>query len=96
MDSIKTINNILGSVFVNQNKIKAYEAYLKNQWNDMMPHAIKIRTKSIKLSNKTLIIKLDSSPLKQELQIMETKIINKLNQHDNPLNYKYIEKLIFL
>ncbi len=95
MDSIKNINNILGDFFNNHDKEKVYQAFLKVRWNEIMPYAIKIRTKNIFLSDQSLIIKLDSSPLKQELQILEGKILKKINEKKFPVNLRSINKLIF-
>ncbi len=95
MDSVKNINNILGDFFNNHDKEKVYQAFLKDRWNEIMPHAIKIRTKNIFLSDQSLIIKLDSSPLKQELQILEKKILKKINEKKFPINSRSINKLIF-
>lgn len=95
-NAIKNINNILGDFFNNQNKEKAYEAFLKARWEEIMPYAIKIRTKNIYLSEQSLIIKLSSSSLKHELQIMEDKILKKLTDKKFPINCNLINKLIFL
>jgi len=56
-------------------KIKAEET-----WNKMMGPGVATHTSSVKLQNKTLIIQLTSSVLREELSYGKEKIIKMMNE----------------
>jgi len=56
-------------------KIKVAET-----WNKMMGPGVAAHTTSVKLQNKTLIIQLKSSVLREELSYGKTKIIKMMNE----------------
>ncbi|MDP5107215.1 MAG: DUF721 domain-containing protein [Polaribacter sp.] len=56
-------------------KIKVVET-----WNTMMGSGVATHTTSVKLQNKTLIIQLNSSVLREELSYGKDKIIKMMNE----------------
>ena len=56
-------------------KVKAEET-----WNKMMGPGVATHTSSVKLQNKTLIIQLTSSVLREELSYGKEKIIKMMNE----------------
>ena len=60
-------------------------------WNKIMDKLIVDRTNGIYCKNLNVFIKIDSSPLKNELNISKEKILQKLKRYHNK-----IENIIFL
>lgn len=56
-------------------KIKAEET-----WNKMMGPGVATHTSSVKLQNKTLVVQLNSSVLREELSYGKEKIIKMMNE----------------
>ena len=61
-------------------KHKFIEASVIDTWKKVMPLAILKRTRRLFVSKNTLFIKLDSAPLKHELQMSKSKIIQRLKE----------------
>jgi len=54
---------------------------LKQAWGTIMGEMIHNHTTELELRKKVLIIKLDSSVLRQELSYSKQKIVDKINDH---------------
>ncbi len=53
----------------------------ENAWYAVMGKSIEVYTNSVELRNTTLIIRLSSAPLRQELSYGKSKIIALINAH---------------
>ncbi len=53
----------------------------QNAWYAVMGKSIEAYTNSVELKNTTLIVRLSSSPLRQELSYGKTKIVKNLNEY---------------
>lgn len=69
-------------------KIKAEET-----WNKMMGSGVATHTASVKLQNKTLIVQLTSSVLREELSYGKDKIIKMMNEE---LGENVVNKLMLV
>jgi predicted nucleic acid-binding Zn ribbon protein len=69
-------------------KIKAEET-----WNKMMGPGVATHTTSVKLQNKTLVVNLNSSVLREELSYGKEKIIKMMNEE---LGEEVISKLMLV
>ena len=58
---------------------KIRELHISNTWEKMMGKTIHIRTEKIKLKNRKLFIKVNSSVLKEELLYAREKILEIIN-----------------
>jgi hypothetical protein len=72
---------------------KFNETHIIASWERIMGAPIAKRTTSLNISNKKMYVKLNSAPLKQELSMSKTKIVELLN---NDLGQVVIEEIIFL
>ena len=79
--------------FIKENNLSKGMRKLKVEetWAEMMGPGVMAHTTSVKLQNKTLIIQLTSSVLREELSYGKEKIINMLNEE---LGKIIIKKLI--
>lgn len=59
---------------------KIAELHVKNTWEKMMGKTIHIRTESIRLKNRRLYIKVNSSVLKEELHYAKGKVLEIINK----------------
>ena len=59
---------------------KLKEIDVLNAWPEMMGTAIAHRTKNLYINNKTLYLELDSSVIREELQMGKQVIIQRVNQ----------------
>jgi len=59
---------------------KISELHVKNTWEKMMGKTIHIRTESIRLKNRKLYIKVNSSVLKEELHYAKGKVLEIINK----------------
>ena len=59
---------------------KLDEVELRHKWDEVMGEYISTKTRDVKLRGKTLILYLDSAPLKEELLLSRTKIIETFNE----------------
>lgn len=53
----------------------------KNAWYAVMGKSIEAYTNSVELKNGTLIVRLSSAPLRQELSYGKSKIITNINEY---------------
>ncbi len=60
---------------------KLKEKDVLSKWEEMMGKAVAIRTKNITIQNKVLILELDSSVMREELQYGKSIIINRVNEY---------------
>ena len=74
-------------------KSKFNETYLVAFWERMMGKIIASRTKEIYVKNRVLYLRIDSSPLRQELFMAKTKLIDIVNKD---VGESVIEDVIFL
>lgn len=72
-------------------KMKGLE--LQSSWKEIVGPMISKYTKDVKLKNGTLIVKFDSAPLKQEVIMMKTKFIARLNEE---LGGNYVKEMLVL
>jgi predicted nucleic acid-binding Zn ribbon protein len=73
-------------------KNKYNETYLVAYWEKLMGSSIANHTQRIYVNNKVLYLKLDSAPLRQELFMAQTKIIEIIN---NEVEKGVVEKIVF-
>jgi predicted nucleic acid-binding Zn ribbon protein len=59
---------------------KMEEMNIVNNWEELMGKAVSNRTKRVLIRNKTLILELDSSVMREELQSSKTILIQKVNE----------------
>jgi hypothetical protein len=59
---------------------KMKELDVINSWEEMMGKAVAARTRSIQIRNKTLILSIDSSVMREELSFGKTVIILRVNE----------------
>ena len=62
---------------------KLLEKRIENTWNKIMDRFIIERTDGLYAKNLIVFIKINSSPLKNELRISKEKILIKLKKHHN-------------
>lgn len=63
----------------------------QNAWYAVMGKSIEAYTNSVELKNSTLVVRLSSAPLRQELSYGKTKIIKNLNEY---LRQEVIKEII--
>ncbi|MEN7550282.1 DUF721 domain-containing protein [Rapidithrix thailandica] len=68
-------------------------AVIINSWAEVMGNTVAKRTTNLFIKDKTLFVKINSAPLKSELNMSKTKIVQLLNQH---VKEKVLEDIIFL
>lgn len=73
----EAINQLLDSYKI-KNKLKAVE--LTNQWPKLVGPMIARHTKELYMKQDTLVLKFDSAPLKQEVAMMKTRLMVRLNE----------------
>ena len=61
-------------------KTRFNETYLIAFWGRMMGPTIASRTKEIYVKNRVLYLRIDSSPLRQELFMAKTKLLDLINK----------------
>ena len=88
-----TISDVLKE-FVHTNNLSKglNKIQVKDAWFDIMGSGIKSYTQDVILNNKTLVVTLTSSIVKQELSFGKQKIIDMLNE---ALGEKLIDEIIF-
>lgn len=72
---------------------KLNEAHIVNSWERLMGRPIASRTKQVFLKDRKLYVELNSAPLKNELAMSRSKIVEIFNRD---LEEKAIEEVIFL
>ncbi len=53
----------------------------QNAWYAVMGQSIEAYTNSVELKNQTLVVRLSSAPLREELSYGKTKIITNINEY---------------
>lgn len=74
-------------------KRKYDETGIKTSWPDLVGKSVANRTKEIYIHDKKLFLRIESSVIKNELVLMRTQIIDKIN---NDAKVTLIEEIIFL
>ncbi len=69
------------------------ETSIVSVWPELMGPAIGNRTKQIYIRERRLFIKLESAVIKNELVMMRSQIIDKLNEHAGS---KIIDEIVFI
>lgn len=62
-------------------------------WPEIVGKAVANRTKELYISNKKLFVRIESSVIKNELVLMRTRIIGKINEEAGDV---LVEDIIFL
>jgi len=74
-------------------KRKFEETSVVAHWGDLMGKSVANRTKEIYIYEKKLFLRIESSVIKNEIQIMNSQIIQKINEKAGSV---LIEEIIFL
>lgn len=74
-------------------KRKFEETSVIAHWADLMGNSVANRTKEIYIYNKKLFLKIESSVIKNEILMMHSQIIQKINEKAGS---ELIEEIIFL
>ena len=74
-------------------KRKFDETSIIAHWPELVGKPVANRTKELFISNKKLFLRVESSVIKNELMMMRTQIIDKINEEANTI---LIEEIIFL
>ncbi|MEN8965412.1 MAG: DUF721 domain-containing protein [Polaribacter sp.] len=89
-----SIQDLMQSFIKENNLSKGMQKIkIEETWNKMMGPGIASHTNSVKLQNKTLIIQLSSSVLREELSYGKEKIIKMINEE---MGGKVISKLMLV
>ena len=86
----EAINDLLESYRL---KKKFDETALIAAWPEMMGTAISNRTKQLYINDKKLFLRIESSVIKNELLMMQSQIIKRLNER---AGHEVIVSLVFL
>jgi predicted nucleic acid-binding Zn ribbon protein len=81
--------------FIKENNLSKgmHKIKVEETWSKMMGPGVETHTTSVKLQNKTLIIQLNSSVLREELSYGKDKIIKMMNEE---LGDEVISKLMLV
>lgn len=74
-------------------KTRFNETYLIAFWGRMMGPTIASRTKEIYVKNRILYLRIDSSPLRQELFMAKTKLLDLINKD---VGESVVDDVVFL
>ena len=74
-------------------KTRFNETYLIAFWGRMMGPTIASRTKEIYVKNRVLYLRIDSSPLRQELFMAKTKLLDLINKD---VGESVVDDVVFL
>ena len=92
-DSIKNIKDAFGSLLKDYHLDSKYQAtQIKASWEKIMGKPIASRTSKINFYNKKLTVKLTSAPLKNELNMSKTRILEILEKE---LGKGVVEEIVF-
>ena len=85
----------LMQLFIKENKLTKgmQKIKIEETWHKMMGQGVTVHTTSVKLQNKTLVIQLNSSILREELSYGKDKIIKMMNEE---IGEEIISKLILI
>jgi predicted nucleic acid-binding Zn ribbon protein len=77
----QSLKTIIDEMLKNSHMDRRYsELEVARCYNEVVGEVIARKTVEIKVRNKTLVVKLDSGPLKEELAHMKRKIIGLVNE----------------
>tara|TARA_R110001592_G_C13032897_1_gene738556 strand:+ start:53 stop:349 length:297 start_codon:yes stop_codon:yes gene_type:complete len=89
-----SIQDLMQSFIKENNLTKGmHKIKVEETWTKMMGPGIATHTTSVKLQNKTLIIQLNSSVLREELSYGKEKIIKMMNEE---LGDEFVTKLMLV
>jgi len=74
-------------------KRKYDETGIKASWPQLVGKSVANRTKEIYIHDKKLFLRIESSVIKNELTLMRSQIIDKINKEANSV---LVEEIIFL
>jgi predicted nucleic acid-binding Zn ribbon protein len=74
-------------------KRKYDETGIKASWPQLVGKSVANRTKEIYIHDKKLFLRIESSVIKNELTLMRSQIIDKINKEANSI---LVEEIIFL
>lgn len=85
----------LMQLFIKENNLTKgmQKIKIEETWNKMMGQGVATHTASVKLQNKTLVIQLTSSVLREELSYGKDKIIKMMNEE---MGEEVISKLLLI
>jgi predicted nucleic acid-binding Zn ribbon protein len=85
----------LMQLFIKENKLTKgmQKIKIEETWHKMMGQGVTVHTTSVKLQNKTLVIQLNSSVLREELSYGKDKIIKMINEE---IGEEIISKLMLI
>ena len=85
----------LMQLFIKENKLTKgmQKMKIEETWHKMMGQGVTVHTTSVKLQNKTLVIQLNSSVLREELSYGKDKIIKMMNEE---IGEEIISKLMLI
>lgn len=76
------INSILDNMYKRYHlDSKVIEMKIKEEWGNLFGEIIQKHTSEITMKDKTIYIKVDNPPLKNELFLQRHLIIGKINEH---------------
>lgn len=73
-------------------KNKYDEAHIIQVWGDLMGEGVASRTENVYIKNHTIFIKVSSPPLRNELLMQKTSILNRIN---NNLGEEKLKEIVF-
>ncbi len=87
------IKNVIDTIFSKNNRLsKSYNQYtVEEVWRSVFGDVISSYTTKVIYKNEILTLYINSSPLKEEINLNKPSIILKLN---NNLNYKKVKDII--
>ncbi len=80
-DTFKIKDLIPGMLKENKLQNGMDQIFVKEAWEDIMGKGVITYTESVFLQKSTLIVKLSSSPLREELSYGKDKIVKMMNDH---------------
>ncbi len=85
----------LMQLFIKENKLTKgmQKIKIEETWHKIMGQGVTVHTTSVKLQNKTLVIQLNSSVLREELSYGKDKIIKMMNEE---IGEEIISKLMLI
>jgi predicted nucleic acid-binding Zn ribbon protein len=85
----------LMQLFIKENNLTKgiQKIKIEETWNKMMGQGVAVHTTSVKLQNKTLVIHLTSSVLREELSYGKDKIVKMMNEE---IGEEVISKLMLV
>ena len=69
------------------------ETYVTAHWEEIMGKPIAARTQKVYVSNQKLFLQIDSAPLKKELMMAKSKLIELINKQ---VNGEIVNEVVFL